>query len=190
MRFLFCLTGVFLLLWPSAARADIYFYVDEAGVQHFTNAPQDTRYRLLFKGSRPKRAGTALAGYDTLIQSAAQRYALDPLLIKAVIKVESGFDSQARSHKGALGLMQLMPGTARDMRVSNPFDPAQNIHGGSRYLRQMYDTFGDLRLALAAYNAGPERVRAAGAVPGIPETVEYVDRVMRLYSQYRNVAAN
>ena len=109
------------------------------------------------------------------------------MLLKAVMAAESNFDPGAVSHKGATGLMQLMPETARDMYVYDIFDPAQNIEGGARYLRQLLDQFaGDMKLVLAAYNAGPERVRrSGGAVPAIPETQAYVRKVLGLYEAYR-----
>lgn len=123
----------------------------------------------------------------THINHAAQLHRLDPMLIKAVIKTESNFNPHAISSKGALGLMQLMPGTARDLKVSNPFDVRQNIFGGAKYLRQMLDLFdGDVELCLAAYNAGPNRVAPAGIIPNIPETQAYVTRVLRHYRAYRN----
>ena len=111
---------------------------------------------------------------------------MDPLLIKAVIKQESNFDPNAASNKGALGLMQLMPGTARDMGVYDVFDPRDNIFGGTRYLRRLYSQFnGDLALALASYNAGPERVYATNSIPDIPETRNYVRSVISLYDTYK-----
>lgn len=119
------------------------------------------------------------------IQLAAMNHRVDPLLIKAVIRAESNFNTYARSPKGAQGLMQLMPGTAHDMDVDNPYDPSQNIDGGARYLRAMLDTFnGDVALSLAAYNAGPARV-SSGMIPNIPETQEYVARVLANYRQYK-----
>ena len=121
-----------------------------------------------------------------LIAPAAAKYALDPNLVTAVIWAESSGDPKAVSTKGASGLMQLMPGTARDMGVSNVLDPSQNINGGSRYLREMLDRHdGDLSLALAAYNAGPEAVRKYGGIPPFEETQNYVGKVMRAYERAR-----
>ncbi len=171
------LTGTLLHLALSAppGRAAIYSFVDERGVIHLTNVPTDHRYRPLFREKRR-------AGVRHHIQMASRRYRLDPLLIEAVIAVESAFDRWAVSRKGAQGLMQLMPETARDLAVGDPFDPAANIDGGARYLRRLLDLFaGDLELALAAYNAGPNRVQAVGRVPPIPETKRYVRAVLSTY---------
>jgi soluble lytic murein transglycosylase-like protein len=117
--------------------------------------------------------------FDQLVLRAARRHNVDPRLVHAVITVESRYQPRARSPKGAMGLMQLMPGTARDLRVSDPYDPAANIEGGVRYLRQLLDRF-DLRLALAAYNAGAATVERFGGVPPYAETRDYVSRVLRL----------
>jgi soluble lytic murein transglycosylase-like protein len=130
------------------------------------------------------------ARFDRHIRYYGVRYNIDPHLIRAVIRTESAFDPQAISKKGAKGLMQLMPGTARQVKVANPFDPEQNIAGGTRYLRSLLNTFRqDVRLALAAYNAGPTIVKKQQAVPQIPETVQYVKRVLTFYKQYKNGTA-
>ena len=179
-----------LLLAPTGVQAAIYTFVDKQGTVHFTNVPNDPRYKLgvirpQFResSSRASRAGDPRL-YEEHIQRAASHYEMDPLLIKAVIKTESNFDCQAVSSKGAQGLMQLMPGTAADLNVWNPFDPKENIFGGTNYLRQMLARFGgNLRLALAAYNAGPGRVEAAQGIPLIPETQQYVSKVIQHYRQ-------
>ncbi|MFH1139073.1 MAG: lytic transglycosylase domain-containing protein [Pseudomonadota bacterium] len=122
---------------------------------------------------------------DAIVERAAQENELDPELIRAVIKTESAFDHQALSGAGAMGLMQLMPGTARDLGVDDPFDPAQNVSGGSRYLRQMLDRYsGDLTKALAAYNWGPGALdRSTGTWPD--ETQRYVELVTKRYQKFR-----
>jgi soluble lytic murein transglycosylase-like protein len=124
--------------------------------------------------------------YDPHVQVAAAKYDLPAALIKAVMAAESAFNPQAVSRKGAQGLMQLMPQTSRELNVAQPFDPAQNIDGGSRYLRILWTQYdGDLNRTLAAYNAGPDAVRKAGGkVPRIAETQEYVSRVLALYQAY------
>ncbi len=125
--------------------------------------------------------------YDSVIKSLCRKYEMDTALVKAVIKTESDFDPFAVSSKGAQGLMQLMPGTARDMQVRNPLDPNQNLQGGICYLRKMLDMFdGDMRLALAAYNAGFNTVIECGwRVPNIPETRDYVQKVMYHIKRYQ-----
>lgn len=115
------------------------------------------------------------------IEQAARRHDLDPRLLAALVKQESGFRADARSHAGAIGLTQLMPGTARELGV-DPHDPIANLNGGARYLSQQLDRFGSVPLALAAYNAGPGRVAAAGGVPQISETQHYVRNVSSFYA--------
>jgi soluble lytic murein transglycosylase-like protein len=119
--------------------------------------------------------------YDELIIEAANRYGLDPRLIRSIVQVESAFNPRAVSRAGAKGLMQLRPPLARELRVHNPFDPRQNIMGGARYLRRLLDMHeGDIRLALASYNAGPGNVMRYGGVPPFQETQKYVKRIIAL----------
>lgn len=154
--------------------------------------------QALLSGSRAGGAGGAggralrahPSAFDDLIVDAARRYDLDPAMLKAVVHAESGFAPLAVSRAGAKGLTQLMDATAQRMGVTNPFDPAQNIDGGARYLRQMLDRYGgDPALALAAYNAGPGAVDRWGGLPPYRETQTYVPRVIDLWSQYREWTA-
>jgi len=197
--------AAFLLSGPSPIWAEMYTYVDDKGTRFYTNVPAASQ-SLLYQpegvvitqpsgqawpevrvGGRRNSRKNSLA-YDHHIQRSGFRYNIDPQLIKAIIKAESDFDCYASSPKGAQGLMQLMPATARDLNVSNPFDPRSNIDGGSRYFRTILDTFnGDIPLSLAAYNAGPNRVKRTNRIPQIPETVEYVQRVLRHYKGYKTV---
>lgn len=168
------------------AAATIYTFVDEKGVIHFTNVPTDTRCRPTM-GRAPMRTSwpSVAQNYDPIIHSAASCYEMDPRLVKAVIHTESNFDPWAVSGKGAMGLMQLMPDTAKDLQVSNPFDPRENIFAGTRYLKQQLDNFnGNLELALAAYNAGPTLVSRLAKVPAIAETEEYIKKVKQTYQYY------
>jgi soluble lytic murein transglycosylase-like protein len=191
-----------LLLSGRASAGEVYSYVDADGVVHFSNAPTDARYRKVNRTSggtnvyrppaqaraRPGPASRDSARWRDHIRSAAEKYALPEALLFAVMAVESNFDHRALSEKGAMGLMQLMPLTAKDMYVEDPWDPAQNIEGGARYLRILVNQYaGDMVKTLAAYNAGPEAVRrAGGAVPRIPETQEYVRKVVALYHSYKD----
>jgi soluble lytic murein transglycosylase len=127
---------------------------------------------------------------DRMIASAARRFRVDRALVKAVVASESNFEIRAVSRVGALGLMQLMPQTAREMNVTAPFDPRENLKGGVRYLREMLDRYGDLTLALAAYNAGPSAVDRHGGIPPYRETEEYVTRVLGHFRRYRGELPN
>ncbi len=182
-----------MVLLASAAwgvsRADIYSFVDSAGVTHFSNVPVDGRYRLLLATpaeeltEQPGRWLAKSADYDPLIERAARAAAVRPELVRAVIVVESAFNPHAVSKRGALGLMQLKPSTARRYGVSNAFDPEQNITAGAHYLRDLLRRFGnDLELTLAAYNAGEDAVERYGrSIPPFSETRQYVPTVMRVY---------
>ena len=176
------------LIFAGAAHADVYAYKDKSGVITFTNVPNHGGYRRVLKESNGQVAKASLMSnaYDDLIQIAAGRHQVDAQLIRAVIKTESDFNSNARSNKGAMGLMQLMPGTARLHNVADAYDPNENVDGGVRHLRMLLDRYqGDLELSLAAYNAGSAAVEKHGGIPPFAETREYVRRVLRLYDSYR-----
>jgi len=176
----------------AGAATRIYSYVDADGVKHFTDMPDNNRYRLLVlspnevtqSGDRYSANMLARASqYDAIIEKAAVSAAVEPNLLRAVIVVESGFNSRAVSKRGAVGLMQLMPATASRFGVLNPYDPLENVHGGARYLKFLMDRFGqNVRLALAAYNAGEEAVdRNGGQIPPFTETMAYVPKVLKIY---------
>jgi soluble lytic murein transglycosylase-like protein len=179
-------------LWVVAARADIYMYRDTRGVLHFSNAPAEPQYQYYlpditsWKTYRLGRIdGKRRKAFDRIIQDAARRHQVDTALVKAVIRAESDFVPYAVSPKGAQGLMQLMPATARLRNVWRVFEPRENVEGGVSHLRYLLDRYGgNLRLALAAYNAGEKAVDAHGGVPPFPETVEYLSRVLRFRSMY------
>ena len=196
---------VFALIIPVQVCAGIYVYEDEKGVRHYTNTPTSKRYKLATfsrlntprsnnasKHTEYRRKSSGLydsAQYDRQIERAAGTHMVDPLLIKAIIKAESAFDQFALSPKGAQGLMQLMPGTARDLQVGNPYNAMQNINGGTRYFKKLLNTYGgDLSRSLAAYNAGPGRVKKQGPLPMIKETRDYVQRVTRYYQLYKQAS--
>lgn len=182
-----------LLLSPAGGEAAMYVCRNADGVVQFTNAPSSSDCKeYTKKGSRRTRVTTSSRPvdpdiYDSHIESAGSRYRIDPNLIRAVIRVESDFNRYAVSRTGAQGLMQLMPETAKELRVRDSFNPIQNIHGGTRYLRTLLDMFeGDLVLTLAAYNAGPTLVKKLNRVPRIQETKNYVKKVLVHYKQYRS----
>ena len=192
----------------ASARADIFRCKRSDGTQHYTNIKEPgRRCELVVKGSkrsRPKASakktgsGTKSTGgsrskdparysrYNSLIGEAARLYQLPESFIRAVMRVESDFNPTVVSRAGAMGLMQLMPKTARSMGVSDPFDARQNIHGGARYLRILANRFkGDLVLTVAAYNAGQGAVEKYNGIPPYKETQRYVRRVLKHYYAYR-----
>jgi len=185
--------GVLTVLIASVASASprIYFYADADGVRHYTDVPDDNRYRRLVlsphdrtaSGDRYDAGLLARAGqYDSIIENAAAATAVEPNLLRAVIVVESGFNSRAVSKRGAVGLMQLMPATAARFGVSNPYEPRDNVNGGARYLKFLLGRFQNVNLALAAYNAGEDAVdRNGGQIPRFSETLAYVPRVLKFY---------
>lgn len=162
--------------WADAGNHQIYRRRDASGVIYYTNIPSHLSF-----ASESKDIPARLR---RLIKSAADRYGIDFRLVEAIIAVESNFNPWAVSPKGAMGLMQLMPETARRYAVNNPFDPVQNIGGGIRYLRDLVDRFpGDLRSILAAYNAGETAVERYRGVPPYRETRQYIKKVLRRYSR-------
>ncbi len=180
------------ILMPFTAFAAIYGYVDEEGVYHMTNIrPPNRSYKILMEDSGqylPAVRSLNKNAYDNLINYHSQVNGLDPKLVKAVMMAESNGNPQAVSHKGAQGLMQIMPETAEFLELRNPFDPEENIQAGARYLKLLHELFkGNLELVLAAYNAGPKKVMQHNmAVPPISETVNYVKRVKLYYSRLKD----
>jgi len=176
---------------PGDVAADIYKYEDETGIIHLTNVPTDAtkKYTLIMREPRVifnRKIARDIHKFDPLITKSAQKHGMDPALIKAVIKAQSNFNHQAVSPKGARGLMQLMPATASSLQVDDSFHPEKNIDGGVRYLRYLIRLFnGDLRLALAAYNAGEKAVMRYGGIPPYRETQDYVQRVLSYLNGYR-----
>lgn len=167
--------------------ADVFMYKDANGVLTFTNVPSHSGYRRVIRESNGQSTNVSGgSSYEDLIRSVSARYNMDTDLIRAVIKAESDFNSNARSRRGAMGLMQLMPETARLHNVADAYDPTDNIEGGVRHLKMLLERYqGDLQLSLAAYNAGSGAVEKHGGIPPFAETKEYVRRVLRHYDSYR-----
>ena len=181
---------VFLSFFPYAGHTAIYSYIDGSGTYHFTNMiPVGKKFRVIISD----RINSIVVknidnkSYDNIIKQHATTHGIDPLLIKAVMKTESNFNPRAVSSKGAQGLMQLMPDTARFVNVADPFDPEDNIKGGTKYLKYLDEIFaGNTELILAAYNAGPGRVKEYNMnIPPYEETKTYVQRVKSYYNQLR-----
>ena len=194
---LFC-----LLFFTTPSSAGIYRYEDERGVIHFTNCPRDSKFKLYIRESKEDVGDEKIQSlsilttkesnlkesnpYDSLIYEFSKKYNVDFALIKAMIRAESGFNPIAVSKKGAKGLMQLMPETALRMNVSNIFNPRENIEGGVRYFKYLLSLFNDdLRLSLAAYNAGENLVSELRSIPPYRETVDYVRKVLNYYQSYK-----
>ncbi len=183
---------IFILLISTTAEAEIYTYEDDNGTVHFSNVPTDPLYKMIMppkeapeKSINQEKQKGVKGDFNKLIVDKSYQYGLDPALVKAVIAVESDFNPRAVSNKGAMGLMQLMPLTAKDLGVSNTFDPVSNVDGGTRYLRYLLDYFNwDMELALAAYHAGISRVEKHVGIPPIPATHDYVKRVTSTYRKY------
>lgn len=187
-------TGLCLL---HPALADIYAYTANDGTVNLSNVPADDRYTVVVRAPDvvpPRAAVEALpptiaqkVHYDRIVNEVAKTYGLDSALLHAVISVESSYQSNAVSKKGAAGLMQLMPVLARHYGVADPLDPVQNLHGGAKHLRHLLKAYkNDVSLALAAYNSGETAVARHGKrIPPFRETTSYVPRVLGFYRKYR-----
>lgn len=185
------LTAMVCILGASAAdqaQADVYKFTDASGVAHFTNKPSESHYarmhrERLFATTKRRMPDS----YVPLLRKVAREHSIDQALLQAVMAVESGYDPNVVSRKGAVGLMQLMPETARRYGVRNLYDPAENIQGGAKYLRDLMRQFNnDLSLTLAAYNAGEDAIVQYGnRIPPYRETLQYVPRVLTLYREYQ-----
>jgi len=178
---------------PADLSAEIYSYTDENGVLHFSNAPTSARYRY----SGPEASmhasiyyyypSSRMNSYDDIIREASFHHGMHFELIKAMIHAESNFNPNAISRSGAIGLMQIMPKNLNAFGISDPFDPRDNVMGGTRYLKQLMKKYNsDVSLSLAAYNAGPSAVDKYKDIPPYPETKNYVAKVLKYYSHYRN----
>lgn len=189
------LAGVCCIAWSNTASANIYSFKDDNGVTHFSNLPHlDKRYKLVYRipeswKTRPNAWSPNfpktidIGKLVPIIDNAARTHGVDPKLVHAVIRAESGYNDRALSNKGAIGLMQLIPATAERMGVKNIYDPVENIFGGTRYLSQLIKMFnGNIELAIAGYNAGENAVvRNGNRIPPFAETQAYVPKVMAFY---------
>lgn len=181
------LTLSFICINCNNSFSDIYMYIDSNGIVHFTNTPTSSDYKLYMKEKTQRiQQGISTKKYDDIIKKAQKRYGVEFSLIKAVIQVESGFNPKAVSKRGAKGLMQIMPDNYKNLFVKDPFDPSQNIMGGTLYLQRLLKRYKyKLPLALAAYNAGPQAVDKYKRIPPYEETQNFVRKVMKTYSRYK-----
>ena len=190
MKYLRIFLIISVLFCPTVIRADIYRSVDQDGVVHFTNTPGKTTAALYLREAPPPRPARTSSGKEEAwmmdyAERCSRAHNLSPELVKAIIKAESNGERFAVSPKGAQGMMQLMPFTAKQLNVSDPFDPIENIEGGVKYIKELLGTFGgNLTHAVAAYNAGPAAVKKYGGIPPYAETRLYVQRVMNHYRRY------
>lgn len=199
MKILFIILISFLNLFiTSICNSGIYRFEDENGVIYFTNCPQDPKFKLFIKESNEDIGDEENSldlnynlskinnKFDHLIYESSKKYQVDFALIKAMIQAESGFNPYAISKKGALGLMQLMPETAIRMNISNIFNPRENIEAGVRYFKYLLSLFdNDIRLSLAAYNAGERIVSELKSIPPYKETIDYIRKVLKYYQFYK-----
>ena len=201
MRVLFIAIWLSALIFSANAHADIFRFIDESGIEHYTNIkPSGRKWQVVIRSSAMARTGRSATRketpndpyrhirYDAFIREAALLYQLPESFVRAILRVESNFYPDAVSCDGAMGLMQLMPYTAAHMGVRDPYNPRENILGGARFLRVLANAFnGDLILTVAAYNAGQAAVTKYGGVPPFVETQQYVQNVLRYYYAYTTV---
>ncbi|MDO9582354.1 MAG: lytic transglycosylase domain-containing protein [Desulfomicrobium sp.] len=192
--FLLVAVQVFLLAGHESQAKGIYYMVKEDGSLCITDIPTSRKYKP-YKFERTinyirnavvafKRDHRSVEEVNAIVSGLCAKYGVDKKLVMAVIDVESGFNAAAVSTAGAQGLMQIMPATGRDLDLVDPFDPSENIDAGIRYLRYLLDTFPDRRLAVAAYNAGPNAVKKYGGIPPYTETQNYVEKVWARLQNY------
>ncbi len=180
---------------PADLSAEIYSYTDKNGVLHFSNAPTSSKYCYAGPESSMHTSiyhfryypSNRISTYDDIIREASLHHGLQFELIKAIVHAESSFNPNAISRAGAIGLMQIMPENLNAFGINDPFDPRDNVMGGTRYLKQLMKKYNsDLSLSLAAYNAGPGAVDKYNDIPPYPETKNYVEKVLKYYALYRN----
>jgi soluble lytic murein transglycosylase-like protein len=176
--------------FPKEGHSDIFVRIHQDGHKEFTNRPSGPGwiFHMSEDGSQPM-IQFAIAGkpksLDEIISEIASKFSIDAALVKAIIVAESNCNPAAVSRKGAQGLMQLMPSTAKILKVDKPLDPRENIIGGVKYIKGLLASYGDLRLALAAYNAGPGTVQKYAGIPPYRETINYVKRVIGHYKKFK-----
>jgi soluble lytic murein transglycosylase-like protein len=182
---------LFVLSIGTQGRAQIYQYRDVNGVLHFSNVPtssvlKDTPYKVWGSARKAPPLKIRRSAYDHLIREASLRHGVRYPLLKAIVHAESDFNPRAVSSKGAVGLMQIMPQNFEHLNLINPYDPKQNVMAGAKYFRALLDRYnGRVKMALAAYNAGPTAVEHYRRIPPFPETKAYVAKVLRFYKAYQ-----
>lgn len=186
---IFC-SALLVVTPPVPLYADIYVHMDCEGVLHFTNVPTSSDYKVFIREKPPLPSDSDVTDgfnrYDDLITEASKSHGISFSLLKALIKIESDFNPRAISSAGAIGLMQIMPENIKALNIKDPFDPWENIMGGTRYLKQLIRRFnGELPMALAAYNAGPNMVDRYKQIPPFKETENYVKKVMEYSSFFK-----
>ncbi|MFW6428913.1 MAG: transglycosylase SLT domain-containing protein [Desulfosalsimonas sp.] len=184
--FICAIASIFIRPAPAGAQQELYVHVDEQGVHHYTDAPASAKYIKMPSDSEFSYNAEAEKRYEDIILELSEKSGVRPELIKAVIRVESGFNQKAVSAKGARGLMQVMPVHAGTYDIEDSFDPRQNIAAGAMHLGKLIKRYnGNLNLSLAAYNAGPAAVEHYDGVPPYPETRKYIQKVLLHYRNYR-----